>query len=227
MGTSTFRSRQRVDGRPAFTESGPNGAATKAECSFPLRHVHRLTVERQMLRAAGVIHLRCGDGPTTVVRTVRAIRVDPIDRMQFGWALAHVREKGREVVQPAIAHTNAATAVIVPADESWIRAARADVAPALVLRCQASVPCGTVRRESCAGDFGIPTAARSRNAVSQGGAVNDFLAATVTATAPFRHSAEARPRESRQHQPSAKFQAGQIDQWLHRQMIPNSLCFSQ
>lgn len=94
-----------------------------------MRRLRRFAIARKW-SAVLVLLARCR--PPAVVRAVRAIDVPAIKRVSV-WAFPHVAEKRREVVAPAFAHRDPASAVLAPVGVLRIGAAILGCAPRAVL----------------------------------------------------------------------------------------------
>lgn len=91
----------------------------------------------QALRGAAclpsILRLLARGGPATVLRSIRSIVVDAVDRVRRGRPLAHVFEERREALQPARADGDAASAVLGIVRSALVQAAILHAAPSLVL----------------------------------------------------------------------------------------------
>lgn len=110
-----------IDG-PSAIQPTLESRETQPGALRPFHQGQRLCVPRYEAIRATVRGLLKRCGPSAVLWRVIAVVVDAIKR-EAVWPLAHVRQEGAEVVQPAFAHPNAAPAVGVPAFRFRIRAA--------------------------------------------------------------------------------------------------------
>ena len=75
--------------------------------------------------------------PTTIVRRIRTVIIDAVERCPGG-ARTHVGEEVFKTISPAIAHSYAATAPIAVTLVRWIEASRLHVAPRIVFASNAA-----------------------------------------------------------------------------------------
>lgn len=125
--------------------------------------------------------------PTNIPGFVVPIDLDSVDGVLWGRAWANVSQKGREVVEPAVAHRDAAGAVGVELPVRRGVATGLSVAPRLVLRRWTPIDCCAVGERAEGRQFSSQATATGRKPTSKWLGTNDGLHSTVTEAAP--HSA--------------------------------------
>ena len=119
------------------------GHVRNAKMSRSFGHGHRQAIELDHLVLADVVHLLALRGPATVARFVVAVAVDAVKRVAL-WSFAHVVQERTEVVQPLVAHADAAPAVERVGALSWVTTSFLGVSPRDVRRGESADASGTV-----------------------------------------------------------------------------------
>lgn len=102
----------------------PGALMRAALLQFPVTHESRAAddaVRRHI--AATILRLLSGSGPTAIARLVMAVVVDALNLVTRRWLIAHVCVEQLEV-HPALAHANAASAVVGVRDDVGIQTPR-------------------------------------------------------------------------------------------------------
>lgn len=128
---------------------------------------------------SAIVRLCRRGGPPAVLRSVRTIVVDAVDRVQAARPGAHVRVEGLEAVAPAFAHGDAAAAPIRVVRRSWIQAAVLQPLPCVELRSR-----GQPVRPVCGRRALALQAATRLNLLPQVVLPDDSRAPAVTLAAP-------------------------------------------
>lgn len=149
-------------------------------------------------------------GPSAICRFVMAVIVDAIKRVFIRRARSHVSVKRGERVQPLIADTNTAAAVVSPASRAWITATTVGAFPHVIFGAVAHV----VSRAS--GDTAkAPAGLRS---VRQMAGRNPRTVAALTQAVPM--PAASNPSRNKRRQTS-EFLAGVVGGWraVHQEIV--------
>jgi hypothetical protein len=93
------------------TEPLFDGSARKTYVALPFGHAHGQAVVRSSVRDASVSGLLLWGGPTTIIRRVRAIVVDAIERMFCRRSRAEIAFECGEGVAPSLADGNATSSI--------------------------------------------------------------------------------------------------------------------
>lgn len=175
-------SQWRSDG---FLGAPPSGntifhrAWLEAHDAFPLGNGAPFSVELKDVIDARVVRLSQERCPSTVLRRVRPVDIDPIERETVR-TQSHVREKGVEGLTPSLAHGDSALAVVGGLGNARIVAAGLCGAPRAVFPC----PARAVFQLTIARCFAQQTSATVRQADSQRLSNYGFRVATRAATYP-------------------------------------------
>jgi hypothetical protein len=109
---SVNRLRQRTFNGPAKGQSAAQSDLAHIHLPSPVRHDHRLSVERESSRCTCVFRLFPWRSPSTVAKSVRAIIVDAVKRA-ISWACPHVAEKVAKVASPFVRHRDPSSSVVL------------------------------------------------------------------------------------------------------------------
>ena len=165
-----------------------------------------------ILHGAAIVSLLDACRPSAVIGRVRAVVVDTINAVFLGGLRSHVGNEGREIMDPFIAHGDAASA---PVRIAWMRllvAASLGLAPSVVFWAVATARLVAVFSGSFGGALVLVTATAMGLAVSQM-LRGDLLDGSAIALAqPHRIALLGAEGEYR---PSRKLLAGQVnDSWV-------------
>lgn len=134
LGGGSSRGRgQRTPDAPPVPESRVQAARRYAGHLRPFRHTQGFALKRQPADASRVASLRKAGGPPAIIRRVGTVVVDAVERVLWGRTIAHVREEVLEAVQPAVAHADAAPAIIGEGPIPRVYASLFSVRPTVVL----------------------------------------------------------------------------------------------
>lgn len=97
---------------PIPEKSSTQRLNAKIDAPRPFSQDEGLAVQRQADVVATVTHLFFFGCPSAILRRIRAIVIDAINRVPHGWARSHVFAERGEAVAPTVAHHNAATTVV-------------------------------------------------------------------------------------------------------------------
>lgn len=97
--------------RPTETLTALQGGVGDTQFSTPIPQCVFASVPRQQVGSALIDSLRCGRGPSAIIRRIAAIIIDAINRVLIARPWTHVGVKGFKRVQPTLTHRDAAFAV--------------------------------------------------------------------------------------------------------------------
>lgn len=165
-----------------------------AEPLRPLRNGACLATEGHHPAAARIARLHLPRCPDAVLGSVVPVTLETLDRMYRARPRTHIGPKVREAVAPAVAHGDAATAVMAPSSIPWIAAAVSHQRPDVVFR---------VRRQSmamaaCGLHEGLQASATRRVAPAKIGRAQHRDPATIASALP-EHAAVTTTSIGRAH----------------------------
>lgn len=155
-----------------------------------------------------VAHLLRMRRPSAVLRRVRPVVVDALDRV-LGWTRSHVCEKRIERLAPAVTDCDTASAVELVIASIRIQAARLHGLPRAVFACALIPDAGAVLRATASHSVNRETATTARLAVEQFLRVDVAHGATIATTRPSSQLVDGWGRA--QNQPSAEATSDKID----------------
>lgn len=136
-------SRQRC--RQRFLDAPLQAGDATQDCALrnpntrgPFRRAHCFAAERQMSRQRRVVHLLSLRGPSTVMRSVRAVVVLAIEAVFGRWLRSHVLQELAKVGSPFGADRDAARSVKLIATRVCVQAPRLHCLPNSVFRSPGS-----------------------------------------------------------------------------------------
>lgn len=205
------RSTQRTVNRPAEIDPGLDSTGWSIEQDRPLLKRSSRAAPCQTDRVSLVVLLLKLSGPAHVTRFVVSFDVDAVERAVLR-SRADVREERPEIVQPLVAHLDAASAVTMPFTVRLVRASHLSGVPSQVLRSA----CHAVRPRSVSGQFPTQATAAFSHAITKARAVDDSLGFAVTTTEPPSGS---RRWDARDHDKATESSPSQVDNTRH---LPNN-----
>lgn len=151
---------------PSACDATAQGLRVHADSLRPANGGVSDPVAGQTQRGARIGNLLAARCPTAVARLVRAIVIDPIDRMLGARLRPHVRKERGETVAPSLADCDPAPAVVRILRRVRVQAAALHRSPRSVLRRQRArvrqVVCGSCSSVTTAGDGSAGPQNRSR-----------------------------------------------------------------
>jgi len=187
-------SQSTFDGPAVCPYAFPESVRRDAAFFGPFHKKFRLSSERQVSVAATVATLFRSCGPAAIVRFVIAIVVDAVKLMLWGRPIPHVLVESQERRTPAVADSNASSAVTGICWVSGVAAPTNQALPYLVFwRVRLSVSCGRI-----AGLLAMKTPAALRLTIAETASQNSLLCSALTAAHPvcFAIVAEIRAKDS-------------------------------
>lgn len=110
---SAKRSRQGGLNAPATLQAKADHARSGSDVLRPFARGSGSSVERDGGVGARVLALFASCGPAAIVRRVRAVVVDALNRVLVGWSWPHIGQKSLKAIEPSSAHGDASAAVVL------------------------------------------------------------------------------------------------------------------
>jgi len=175
------RSQSLFDAPPAMDSIG-EGVRVHSEAPSPLSNCQCQSFVNKVVGCALVVVLLLRRFPTAIAFFVVAIIVSPSYRGSFEWSRPHILKEVLEGLQPAVANSNAAVAVVSEPRVIRIAASCLHILPATVLRRLAIGSVGCVSMSSVS----APCAARLGSTIAECDTHDDQFSAALTSAVPIR-----------------------------------------
>lgn len=163
--------------------------------------------------------------PPAIIWSIRAVRVDSVERMLIAWARSHVTDESTVVVPPLGAHRDASASVVRILRVLGIEAPAFCTAPALVFGRDDLSSRRAVRDVGRRRDLSVQATATLRAAVRQSLTIDGRLTPAVALTDPIRMASAVGVGCSAEHQQSAVPLANSVVK-SHSRIIRRSNWFS-
>lgn len=184
------RSRESLFKRHSLSQSLTNRRSGCAKPTRPFRQRKSFAIEREKAHDASILVLLSPCCPSAIFFAVRAIIVDPINRVRSRWFPSHVGEKSRKRIQPYLTNNNTASAIISESRMLRMMTARCHIDPRAVFIRFRKPMIGTHFPHSVGGGFAIKASATFGVISSEIGPANDPFDAAFTSTKERTHCAE-------------------------------------
>jgi len=165
---------------------------------------------------ATVATLFGASAPATVLWTVCAVIIDPVQGMLGAWPLTHIRKKGCERIQPVLANRDAAATVVGEVRTVFVETALAH-GPVTHVSNGSPMPVGPPMPVFCQKTphlFSMKAAAAATRSIEEVLAADDFLNATLTKAKPI--STPALSADKAHDIEAAKATGFEMDDaWIH------------
>jgi hypothetical protein len=118
--------------RNAALKASEQSTVVNTKMPGPIGYAHCLAIVGDIVILARIVALFSAGSPSAIVRGVRPVIVNALDRMLRRWPLSHVGEEVVEGRVPSLAHDNPAPAIVRVDMGVGIVASGADASPYLV-----------------------------------------------------------------------------------------------
>lgn len=190
-----------------------NDRSTRDTCApGPILDAHGLAIHGEKARFARVQNLLSARSPSAVVRRIRAVVVDAVDRMVLRWPRTHVGKKVSERVAPTFADENASASVVGIGDVVPVVAASVHGHPRQMFRRV----CQTVRSRGANKSL-APKAATTPRSLSEFCSPDLGLCPTIALAQPEQLAVD---RSAAQRNESAEALSGYVFSRTHLSILP-------
>lgn len=119
---------------PPFFYSTMSGSIVNIIKTAPLRHCFANAINFSIDIFSSIIMLFLNSRPTTIIRLIIPIVINPINRMFDRWFFSHIFKKLRERFTPTLAHFYATTTIVFPTVTVLILSPIYDMVPSVIER---------------------------------------------------------------------------------------------